>query len=162
MLNEILIANESSNFFKLFISVNNNPKPIRLFINNIVIPFGIEEYKKKYIINFELDDNRSSKEFENTIRGIEKNIAEYIENEDIDIKSVFYKKANFPLLCRGNIKKNRNKFITIYRNSENKEISLFDLKKKETYNLELEVSGIWKYRNSAGLYINIISLKDNN
>ena len=52
--------------------------------------------------------------------------------------------------------------ITIYKNKENDEISLFDLKTKEAYNLELEISGIWKYKNSAGLYINIISLKNNN
>lgn len=159
MIDNILISDESSNFFKLFRSENNNTKPIRLFINNIVIPFGLEEYKNKYIINFEIND--TSKEFENFIRNLERNIPEYIENEDIDIKSVFYKKQNFPLMCRGNIKMNRNKFITIYRNNENKEMSLFDLKKKLTYDLELEVSGIWKYRNTSGIYINIISLKDN-
>jgi len=162
MLEEILISNESSNFFKLFVSENNKPKPIRIFINNIILPFGLEEYKNKYIINFELNDKKSSKEYEKLIRLIEKNISNLIEVDNIDIRSVFYKRNNLPILCRGYVNKNRNKIITIYKDKYNNEISLFDLKMKEIYNLELEVSGIWKYGNQAGLYIKIISIKNNN
>jgi hypothetical protein len=162
MLNEILISNDSSNFFKLFIEENNKTKTIRFFVNEILLPFGLEEYKNKYVINFELNNNKSSKEYESLIRKIEKNITNLIEEEDLEVKSIFYKKKNLPVLCRGYIKKNKNKFITLYKNKDGTEISLFDLKKNEIYNIELEISGIWKYGKSAGLYINIISLKNNN
>ena len=62
MLEEILISSETSNFFKLFVSENNKPKPIRIFINNIILPFGLEEYKNKYIITKVIPEyiNRSS------------------------------------------------------------------------------------------------------
>ena len=162
MLNEILISNDSSNFFKLFIEENNKTKTKRFFVNNIDLQFGLEEYNNKYIINYELNNNKLSKEYESIIRKIEKNIANLIEDDNIEVKSIFYKKEKFPILCRGYIKKNKNKFITIYKNKDGNEISLFDLKKNEIYNIELEISGVWKYGKSAGLYINIISLKNNN
>ena len=154
MLNEILVGFKSSNFFNLFIENDNKNKLINFSLKNVNIPFGIEEYKNKYIINFEINENSSCNEFEKVIRKIEKNIGNLIEDDDISVKSIFYKKENFPLICRAYVKKNKNKFITVYTNNE-KEISLFDLEKNKTYNLDLEISGIWKYKNMSGLYVNV-------
>ena len=103
---EILVSNNSSNFFKLFIEENNKTKTIRFFVNDMLLPFGLEEYKNKYVINFELNNNKLSKEYESLIRKIEKNITNLIDDDDLEVKSIFYKKENFPILCRGYIKKN--------------------------------------------------------
>jgi len=158
---EILISNESSNFYKIFIEEDNKTKTIRFFMNDVVLPFGMEEYNNKYVINFELNDNKLSKEFENMIRKIEKNINFLIEDDDLEVKSLFYKKGKFAILCRGYIKKNKNKLITLYKDKDGNEVTLFDLKKNEKYNIEIEISGIWRYGKTGGLYINIISLKNN-
>lgn len=158
MLNEILVSNEKSNFYKLFTSVNEKPKPIRLKLSNVNVPFGLEEYNNKYIINFEINDNESCKDYINNIKKLEKNICNLIEEEELEIKSVLKERTDLPLLTRGYIKKNRNKIITIYKEDDS-EKSIFSLEKKLFYDVELEISGIWRYNNSAGLFLNIISLK---
>ena len=158
MSNEILVANEKDNFYKIFIEEDKKMKCLKFVLKNIFLPFGLEEYNNKYIINFELNDN---KEFENYIRKLEKNINNLID-EDSEIKSVFKKKENYNLLCKSYIKKNKNKFITIYKNLEDKDETLFNIKKNKNYDIELEISGIWKFNNLTGLYINIISIKNIN
>ena len=158
MLNEILISNEKSNFYKLFREVNNNPKPIRINLNNVRIPFGIEEYKNKYILNFEMNDSENCIEYMDTIKKLEKNIGKLIEEDDIIIKSVLREREDLPILSRAYVKKNKHKFITVYK-EEDKELSLFNLEKNCFCEVVLEISGIWKYKNTTGLYMNVISIK---
>lgn len=158
MINEILVSNEKNNFYKLFVNDNGKNKPIRINIENVNLPFGLEDYNNKIIINFELDKSASSQEYEKLVRLVEKNISNLIEKDEIDVKSVLYEKEERPTLCRGYIKKNRNKIITIYK-IDGKEVSLYDICKNEKYNIEIELSGIWKYNNTAGIFLNIISLK---
>lgn len=158
MISEILISNEKNNFYKLFVNENGKNKPIRINIESINLPFGLEDFNNKIIINFELDDSKSSKEYEKLVRLVEKNITSLIEIDDIDVKSVLYEKEEKPTLCRAYIKKNRNKIITTYKVDEN-DVSIYDIVKNEKYNIEIELSGIWKYNNSAGIFLNIISLK---
>ena len=50
--------------------------------------------------------------------------------EDIEVKSVFHKKSNYNLLCRSNIKKNKNMIITKLIDTENKYYDFPDLIKK--------------------------------
>ena len=58
-----------------------------------------------------------------------------------------------------NILKNRNKIITKFIKDKS-ELSIFSLEKGKNYNLELELSGIWIYKNNAGYYINIINIRE--
>jgi hypothetical protein len=153
MLSEILVSNKTEGFYNIYVEENNKNKLIKIKVNNVNLPFGIEEYKNKYVINFEVNDNESCKKFTEIINKLERNIINLIDHE-VDIKSVLYKKENYPTKCRAYIKKNKNKFITVYK-LNNKEVSLFEIQKNESYNLELEISGIWKYKNTSGLYINI-------
>ena len=158
MISEILISNEKNNFYKLFINESGKNKPIRINIENANLPFGLEDFNNKIVINFELDNTKSSKEYEKLVKLIEKNITNLIEEDDIEVKSVLYAKEDKPTLCRAYVKKNRNKIITIYK-KDDKEVSIYELIKNEKYNIEIELSGIWKYNNSAGIFLNIISLK---
>lgn len=158
MISEILVSNEKNNFYKLFVNENGKNKPIRINIESVNLPFGLEDFNNKVIINFELDDSKSCKEYEKLVKLIEKNITNLIEKDDVDVKSVLYEKEDRPTLCRAYIKKNRNKIITIYKINE-KDVSIYDITKNEKYNIEIELSGIWKYNNTAGIFLNIISLK---
>lgn len=158
MLDEILISSEKSNFYKLFTSVNDNPKPIRLILDKVNIPFGMEEYNNKYVINFEMNDSENCIRYMETIKKLEKNIGNLIENENIDIKSALKERDDLPILSRAYVKKNRNKIITVYK-EDDKECSIFSMTKNIFYQVEIEISGIWKYNNTGGLFLNIISLK---
>ena len=158
MFDEILISNERSNFYKIFNSVNDIPKPIRIKLHKINVPFGMEEYNNKYIINFEMNDSKNCINYINSIKKLEKNICNLIEVENLEIKSVLNERNDLPILSRAYIKKNRNKIITIF-NDEDKECSIFEMKKNTLYDVEIEISGIWRYNNTGGLFLNIISLK---
>lgn len=153
MLNELLVSHKNEGFYNIFTEENNKTKLVKVLVKDVNLPFGIEEYKNKYVINFEINDNDSCKKFEQIVNKLEKNIINLIENK-VDVKSVLYKKENYPTKCRAYIKKNRNKFITIFKLND-KEMSLFEIEKNNIYDLELEISGIWKYKNLSGLYINI-------
>ena len=157
MIENLLIKKEKKNFFQINVKDENDFKNLILHVKNVFLPFGLEEFKNKYCINFEVD---KESEFYSLIRLLESKLSELIETE-VDLKSVFHKKPKFNLLCKAHIKMNKNLFITKYLKN-NKEISLFELEKQKKYNLELEVSGIWIFRNSGGLYLNLKSISTNN
>ena len=54
--------------------------------------------------------------------------------------------------------KNSKKPIII--SSKKISLSIFSLEKGKSYNLELEISGIWIYKNNAGYYVNIINIRE--
>lgn len=157
MIENLLIKKENKNFFQINVKDENDFKNLTLHIKNVFLPFGLEEFKNKYCINFEVD---KESEFYTLIRLLESKISELIETE-VELKSVFHKKPKFNLLCKSHIKMNKNLFITKFIKN-NKEISLFELEKRKKYNLELDVSGIWIFRNSGGLYLNLKSISTNN
>ena len=157
MIENLLIKKEKKNFFQINVKDENDFKNLTLHVKNVFLPFGLEEFKNKYCINFEVD---KESEFYTLIRLLESKLSELIETE-VELKSVFHKKPKFNLLCKSHIKMNKNLFITKFIKN-NKEISLFELEKQKKYNLELEVSGIWIFRNSGGLYLNLKSISTNN
>jgi len=157
MIENLLIKKEKKNFFQINIKDEKNFKNLVVNVKNVFLPFGLEEFQNKYCVNFEVD---KESEFYTLIRLLESKLNELIDTE-VELKSVFHKKPKFNLLCKGHIKKTKNLFITKFLKN-NKEISLFELEKQKKYNLELEVSGIWIFRNSGGLYLNIKSISTNN
>ena len=157
MIENLLIKKEKKNFFQINVKDENDFKNLILHVKNVFLPFGLEEFKNKYCVNFEVD---KESEFYTLIRLLESKLSELIETE-VELKSIFHKKPKFNLLCKAHIKMNKNLFITKYLKN-NKEISLFELEKQKKYNLELEVSGIWIFRNTGGLYLNLKSISTNN
>lgn len=157
MIENLIIKKEKKNFFQINVKDENIYKNLVLNIKNVYLPFGLEEYNKKYCINFEIDyDDEAYKLF----RLLESKINELIESE-IELKSVFHKKPKYNLLCKAHIKMNKNLFITKFF-VNGKEMSIFELQKQKKYNLELEVSGIWTYKKSGGIYLNLKSISTNN
>ena len=68
MLNELLVSGEKSNFFKLFTSENDKPKPIRFILDSVNVPFGLEKYNDKYILNFEINESENCNTFVEAIK----------------------------------------------------------------------------------------------
>ncbi len=155
MIEEIILKTKTKSFNQLMVKDNNDYKNIRVNLKDCFIPFGLEEYNEKYVLNFEIGKN---KEFNDLILKLEKEINNLLEN-NFSIKSVLNKRDKYDILCKSHIIKNRNKIITKFIKDKN-DISIFSLEKGKSYNLELEISGIWIYKNNAGYYINIINIRE--
>ena len=155
MIEDIILKTKSNSFNQLVVKDNNDYKNLVINLKNCLIPFGLEEYNGKYVLNFETDKNN---DFNKLIEKLESEMNNLLENS-FDLKSVLSKRDNYDILCKGHIKKNRNKIITKYIKDKN-ELSIFSLEKGKTYNLELEISGIWTFKNNAGYYINIINIRE--
>ena len=148
----IFIEKKTKNFYNIFLKKNDNLKLIKKYIKNIYIPFGLEEYKHKLIINIELEKQNEFNEF---IKLLQNHINElFIKKE---LVNVFKIRKNKKLLYRLNIKNIKRTINSkIYYN--NNEISIYALDKKINANVEIEISGIWVHKNTFGIYINLLKL----
>ena len=156
MIEDLIIKKTTKNFFQINIKNNDKFENLKFNIKDCNLPFGLEQYNNKYLINIEVDNV----EFINLVRLLEKNLISLLNNEindTFELKSVFHKKQNYKLLCKCHIKMNKNTIISKYINN-NQELSIFKIEKNEKYNIQLEISGIWIYKNTYGLYININSI----
>lgn len=157
MIENLVIKKEKKDFYQINVKDENNYKNLVLDVKNVYLPFGLEEYKNKYCINFEID---KEDEVYKLFRLLENKINELIE-VDIELKSVFHKKPKYNLLCKAHLKMNKNLFISKFF-VNGKETSIFEIEKKKKYNLELEVSGIWTFKKMGGIYLNIKTISTNN
>ena len=155
MIEDIILKTKNNSFNQLVVKDNNDYKNLVINLKDCLIPFGLEEYNGKYVLNFETGKNNN---FIELIEKLESEMNNLLENS-FNLKSVLNKRDGYNILCKGHIKKNRNKIITKYIKNKN-ELSIFDLEKGKTYNLDLEISGIWTIKNNAGYYINIINIRE--
>lgn len=134
------------------------------------LPFGIEEYKNKFIVNGEFTNylkNPLMKDFLLFIEDIDTFFEELetIKCKDgsvLDLKEKTYsplirRRGKFAPQLRTHIKKNKNKIITECKKGENA-ISLFDIEKKSYAFLEIEISSLWCYSDNYGILLNVNSL----
>ena len=158
MIENIIIKECKKNFYQINVKDEDEYKNLVIKLNDCYLPFGLETYGKKYLINFEVDN---TSEFNKLIRTLEGKLGELIENDSYELKSVFHKKPKYNLLCKAHLKSNNNMIITKYI-LNNKDTSVFEIVKNKKYNLELEISGIWIFKDTFGLYININKISTNN
>lgn len=164
MFDDIYI-NQISNSNFVLLKKNGNNLTKYIFDTPILnMPFGIEEYKNKYIINIEFDNNITKKfyddisEIDNYFRCL--NSIESNNNNIIDLSNKSYypiinnRRNDCNSLMRTHIKKNRNKIITICKN-DSKEISIFDIDKKQKAIFELELNNLWVFNDKYGILTNI-------
>ena len=158
MIENLIIKDCKKNFYQINVKDGNEFRNLIIKLNDCYLPFGLETYGKKYIINFEVE---VPSEFNDLVRNLESKLGELIGNDSYELKSVFHKKPKYKLLCKGHLKNNNNMIITKFQ-VNNKDISVFEIVKNKKYNLELEISGIWIFKNTFGLYININKISTNN
>lgn len=134
---------------------NGSTNLLKYNLSDVFIPFGLENYKGKYLLNFELTYN-NNKEFLDIVNNIEENILKDLFKKR-NLKKLI-KESNNKKICKGNIKKNKNKILTKFFNN-NRELSLFEFKSKNIkVDLSIEISGFWVYKDNYGLFINITQI----
>ena len=91
MFDNLLIKRTNNKFIQIYGSINDVPKKIMFNLKNVFLPFGIEEYKTKYVLNIELDEQiENHLEIIKIIKLLESKIPE-ITNSDFEIKRTVQK-----------------------------------------------------------------------
>ena len=156
------IDNINSSFIKVFYlnkkfwNLLYNDQIIDIFIDNVLIPFGIEKYNDKLVLNIELLETNMNNNIISKLDAIENEIQKNFKNIGL-IKSL--KKSKLGYILRTHymklsecyiLKKNEEKIIIYESNLQNAECAI-----------NLSIKGIWVTENNYGLYIIIKSIKIN-
>jgi hypothetical protein len=139
----------------------------------LLLPFGVEYYKGKMIINTELYGKPAGeyKIFHQTLQKIEKYFMNNIDkligkynSSDIYYHSFLKQRGDessdkLRILVRTHVKK-QGRMIQTKCYDDNEEIILYDVKKGSYVKMELELGNIWIHNDKFGvtLYINKIKL----
>ena len=105
MIENIIIKEGKKNFYQINVKDGDEYKNLVIKLKDCYLPFGLETYGKKYLINFEVV---TSSEFNTLIRTLESKLGELIDNSELELKSVFHKKPKYNLLCKAHLKSNNN------------------------------------------------------
>jgi len=170
-----IIFIKQRNNYRLYINNNNNNSRIILRTPLMNIPFGVEKYKYKDILNLEFSNVNTNKMYNfltaikqidnffinimtNDIKYKIKNKLPYNLLENIKGKSyvscIKYRK-NFDSLFRTHLRKTKNNIKSIFKDTDDRLLNIMDLKTNNgNFNIELE--SLWISNDSYGIiyYIN--------
>jgi hypothetical protein len=150
--NKIIVTPLNKKFWHLLY----NQKCINININNALIPFGVEKYNDKLILNVELFETNDNNNIISKIEALENEIQKYFKNMGI-IKTL--KKSKIGYLVRSHYLKSTECYI-LKKNGEKMMIDESNLQNAEC-GFNLLIKGIWVNDNNYGLYIIINSIKIN-
>ena len=150
--NKIIVTPLNKKFWHLLY----NQKCINININNALIPFGVEKYNDKLILNLELFETNDNNNIISKIEALENEIQKYFKNMGI-IKTL--KKSKIGYLVRSHYLKSTECYI-LKKNGEKMMIDESNLQNAEC-GFNLLIKGIWVNDNNYGLYIIIHSIKIN-
>ena len=68
MIEDLILKSKSNSFNQIVIKDDNEYKNLVINLKDCIIPFGLEEYNGKYVLNFEVGKN---KEFNDLILKLE-------------------------------------------------------------------------------------------
>ena len=150
-LNDLQIYHSGKKYY----NINDNTGK-QLVINNLNahLPFGVEKYNDKILLNIELLDTNENNNVISTIESIEKFIAKKFPNLGL---SSCIKKSKLGHTIRTHFLKNTECFI-LKKNQEKMLIDEINLKLADS-EINLTIKGIWTNDNSYGLYIIVNSVK---
>ena len=151
-INKIIVTPLNKKFWHLLY----NQKCIDIHINNSLVPFGIEKYNDKLILNLELCETNDNNNIISKIEALENEIQKHFKNMGI-IKSL--KKSKLGYLIRSHYLKSTECYI-LKKNGEKMMIDENNLQNAEC-EFNLLIKGIWVNDNNYGLYIIINSIKIN-
>jgi hypothetical protein len=157
--NIIDINTHNISIFKLtknFYNLCYNQKNINITINNGLIPFGIEKYNDKIILNIELLDNNDNNNIISKLESLENEMQNYFKNYGI-INTI--KKSKLGYIVRTHYLKSSESYI-LKKNGEKMIIDESNLQNAEC-DINLLIKGIWINDNNYGLYIIVNSIKIN-
>jgi hypothetical protein len=151
-INKIIVTILNKKFWHLLY----NQKCINIHLNNALVPFGVEKYNDKLILNLELFETNENNNIISKIEALENEIQKYFKNMGLT-KSL--KKSKLGYLVRSHYLKSTECYI-LKKNGEKMMIDENNLQNAEC-EFNLLIKGIWINDNNYGLYIIINSIKIN-
>ena len=162
--NTLKIEQKTDHYF----SIKNNRKILKIKIQSILCPFGIDEEYGNYVLKLEFDEtNMKHLEIIESIRIFENNLKEEFKASNKEWKSLLVLRENNHLFLEAKIKKYKGKLMidTTYDNNERHLNTIYDLGTNKIVDVILEIPTLWDYRkkdisdehndNKIGLILNI-------
>jgi hypothetical protein len=163
-INSLKIEQTSQNYYNL----KNKNKNIKIKLNKVLCPFGIDEQYGHSIIKFELDQtNDKHIEVICQLRDFENKLKEQFHSNDEEWKSLINLRENNNIFIEARIKKMKNKLITKLTfddNDTNYLKTIYELNKNFTSDILLEIPILWDFRkennniNKIGLLVNLTNI----
>ena len=163
-INSLKIQQTSQNYY----SLKNKNKNIKVKLNKVLCPFGIDEQYGHSIVKFELDQtNDKHIEVISQLRDFETKLKEQFHSNDEEWKSLINLRENNNIFIEARIKKIKNNIITkltFHDNDTNYLKTIYELNKNFISDVLLEMPTLWDFRkennnvNKIGLIINLTSI----
>ena len=145
-INKLELKNINSNISLIY----HDNKTLRFWTPLILAPFGIDNEYNKYLLKLEIDEKIEEHiHLKKILLHIENLIKKKLEITDLEFKSIIKHRENGDLV-EARLKTIKNNITTIvdFEDKENNYLkTIFDIKKQTYYKVQLEINGVWDYRN---------------
>ena len=151
-----------------YFSIKNNRKNLKININSILCPFGLDEEYGNYVLKLEFDEtNMKHLEIIESIRTLENNLKNEFHASAKEWKSLLVLRENNHLFLEAKIKKFKGKLMidTTFDDDQHYLNTIYDLGTNKIVDVLLEIPTLWDYRkkdipdedneNKIGLILNI-------
>lgn len=146
---------------KKFVNIFCPLETIRIKLENVFIPFGVEKYNNKYILNLEFDKSNIHNNYISTLSNLENKIINKKYETEVNIESCLVNKKFISCLktsilghiLRTHISDSTEVFI-LKKDSSKMPIDKENLKGTNV-NIELTLKGIWINDDIFGFYWNV-------
>ena len=126
-------------------------KTLRFWTPLILAPFGIDNEYNKYLLKLEINEKiEEHLHLKKLLLHIENLIKKKLNMDDIEFKSIIKTRINNCDLIETRLKNIKNNITTIieYEDKDNNYLkTVFDLKKQSQLKVQVEINGLWDYRN---------------
>lgn len=163
-IHSIKIEQKSNNYH----NIKNNNKNIKIKINNILCPFGIDQQYGNSVVKLEINQNDEKHiEIINQIKELEEKFIENFNTNTDEWKSLINLKDNNNIFLECKIKKIKNNILTkLSFNDKEKNYlkTIYELNKNFTCDVVLEIPTMWDFRNNnndinkIGFILNLYSI----
>lgn len=143
--NVILVSKPESSIKIYKITKTCKTTPMKITIESAYIPFGIEEFNKKYYLNIQLDfDKKDNSKHVGLLYDIEKHFIEYMKkiNDKLAFTSSIKKKTEHFILLKLGIPIIKNNIICNYY-ADDKKRSILELKKNCFVKAIIKLNTLW-------------------
>lgn len=126
-------------------------KTLRFWTPLILAPFGIDNEYNKYLLKLEINEKiEEHLHLKKLLLHIENLVKKKLNMDDIEFKSIIKTRINNCDLVETRLKNIKNNITTIieYEDKDNNYLkTVFDLKKQSQIKVQVEINGLWDYRN---------------
>lgn len=150
----VISVSKPESTIKIFkITKTNKSSVMKLTIESAYIPFGVEEFNKKYYLNIQLDfDKKNNSKHVGLLYDIEKHFINYMKeiNDKLIFTSSIKKKTENFVLLKLSIPIIKNNIICNYYANEKKR-NILELKKNCFVKVIIKLNTLWIYHDKFGI-----------